>query len=92
MENEPMYLFVYLTGDIARQAYEQETNRGYFETEDAWLAFDFTEGVKVQSEFLMEWQAQAFAATDMDADTIWSMNSQQYRKSYNAALKKTMTT
>lgn len=81
-------LFPFLTGKLAEEAYEnKEPVRGYFETEDAWIGFDFTEGLSVYSQFLLEWQANAFAASDLDKDDIWDMSSKEWSQTIKEVIR-----
>lgn len=83
-----IFLFPYLTNELAEEAYiKKEPVRGYFETEDAWIGFDFTEGISVDSQFLLEWQAKAFAATDLDTDDIWNMSSQEWNQTLKEVIR-----
>lgn len=83
-----IFLFPFLNGQFAEEAYKKkEPVRGYFETEDAWIGFDFTEGLSVDSRFLLEWQAKAFAATDLDTDDIWNMTSQEWSRTLKEVIR-----
>lgn len=79
-------IFKHLSGDEAREAFNAKDlveTRGYFEEEDAWIAFDFTSRIMQVKEFLCEWQAWAFAATDIAYEGIWEMTSKEFTKAYN---------
>ena len=82
-----LHIFEYLTGEDARQVFDSSEfipARGYFETEDTWIAYDFTHGNKVM-EFPMKWQAWAFASTDLSFDYIWELNEDEFYEMYNYA-------
>lgn len=83
-----IHIFDYLVGDNARKAFEALTPtqvRGYFETENAWVAFDYTHGFSVM-EFPMRWQAWAYASSDLSFEYIWELNEKKFCEMYNNAV------
>lgn len=81
------YTYPFMSGEFAEQSYNDNCEvRGFFETEDAWIGFDNTEGIHARSEFLMRWQALAFAATDIAVEEIWSMTEKDFLDMYQDSI------
>lgn len=92
MTDKILHIFEYLIGNKAREAFEASTPaRGYFETEEAWIAFDLTHGYDVM-EFPMKWQAWAYASTDLSFDAIWDLNENEFCKIFNTEMSNALQT
>lgn len=87
MESNIGYTFPFVSGDYAEFSYQNGREvRGFFETEDAWVGFDNTDGISVRQDFLMRWQALAFAATDIDTEEIWNMTEKEFMDMYGESI------